>query len=396
MNRDRDASMDRLIADALKARAGTEPATACVDAETLAAWADGALDPREREAVDTHAADCARCQQLLAAMARTLPVAPEARPWWRLSTFGWLVPLTAAATALAIWIAVPRPEPLVVSDGGAGVADRLPAAPSSALTVPGREAAKSESSAAPETSRATNQAKVDRRDRRDRRAATVAPAPTELIEAPREQRESGSVQKQTVPSAAAADTKVAGAANESTAATPQAAPSASRAFAPPPGAAAGAPAPSVAPPSPAQSADAAVTLRRDNALASARTARLAGVSETIFASSNPSTRFKLLRGGGVQRSADGGATWRTEVTGAADTLAAGASPSPSVCWLVGPSGTVLLSTDGRTWRRLGFPERVDLRMVTATDHDNATVTTADGRVFVTADGGQTWARTPGI
>jgi photosystem II stability/assembly factor-like uncharacterized protein len=118
--------------------------------------------------------------------------------------------------------------------------------------------------------------------------------------------------------------------------------------------------------------------------------------ETIIASSNPSTRFRLLRGGGVQRSADGGATWQTEVTGATDTLTAGSSPSPSVCWLIGPSGTVLLSTDGRSWRRRPFPESVDLRSVTASDSDNATVTTADGRVFVTTDGGQTWARSPDL
>ena len=97
-------------------------------------------------------------------------------------------------------------------------------------------------------------------------------------------------------------------------------------------------------------------------------------------SSNPATRFRLLPGGGVQRSADGGATWRTEVTGATETLTAGASPSPSVCWLVGPSGTVLLSTDGRSWRRLAFPETVDLRVGDRHRHENATVTTVDGRV----------------
>jgi photosystem II stability/assembly factor-like uncharacterized protein len=52
----------------------------------------------------------------------------------------------------------------------------------------------------------------------------------------------------------------------------------------------------------------------------------------------------------------------------------------------------LLSIDGRSWRRVTFPETVDLRAVTAADVDNATVTTADGRVFVTVDGGQTWSR----
>jgi hypothetical protein len=118
--------------------------------------------------------------------------------------------------------------------------------------------------------------------------------------------------------------------------------------------------------------------------------------DVIVVSSNPSTRFRLRPGGGVQRSADAGSTWRTEVSGTTETLRAGSSPSPSVCWLVGGAGTVLLSTDGRSWRRLAFPETVDLLSVAATDQDNASVTTADGRVFVTADGGQSWSRAPGF
>ena len=123
---------------------------------------------------------------------------------------------------------------------------------------------------------------------------------------------------------------------------------------------------------------------------------LAAGLDVIVVSSNPSTRFRLLPGGGVQRSADAGSTWRTEVTGTTETLRAGSSPSPSVCWLVGGAGTVLLSIDGRTWRRVTFPETVDLSSVVATDQDSATVTTADGRTFGTADGGQTWTRAPGF
>ena len=128
--------------------------------------------------------------------------------------------------------------------------------------------------------------------------------------------------------------------------------------------------------------------------ATARMSTFANAIETVIVSSNPATRFRLLPGGGVQRSADAGATWRTEVTGATETLTAGSSPSPSVCWLIGPSGAVFLSTDGRTWRRLAVPEAEDLRAVTATDNENATVTTVSGHTFVTTDAGQTWSRTP--
>ncbi len=74
------------------------------------------------------------------------------------------------------------------------------------------------------------------------------------------------------------------------------------------------------------------------------------------------------------------------------TLSAGAAPSSNVCWLVGRSGAIILTTDGRAWRRLKFSEPADLAAVTASDARRATVTTADGRVFGTTDGGRTWAR----
>ena len=73
-------------------------------------------------------------------------------------------------------------------------------------------------------------------------------------------------------------------------------------------------------------------------------------------------------------------------------LTAGASPAPSICWLVGRQGIVLLSTDGRTWRRVAFPETADLSSVRATDDKSATVNTSDGRAFRTTDGGRTWTR----
>src|SRR5262249_34446486 len=55
--------------------------------------------------------------------------------------------------------------------------------------------------------------------------------------------------------------------------------------------------------------------RMDAATAPSRMAFAAGL-EVIVVSSNPATRFRLMPGGGVQRSADAGSTWRTEVTGA--------------------------------------------------------------------------------
>jgi hypothetical protein len=115
----------------------------------------------------------------------------------------------------------------------------------------------------------------------------------------------------------------------------------------------------------------------------------------VIVSPDPSVRWRIQPGGGVQRSSDGGVTWQDERTGVTETLAAGASPSPSVCWLVGAGGTVLRSVDGQPWQRLAFPEAAALVAIRAADDRAATVTTADGRVFATTDGGRTWTRPPG-
>lgn len=98
-----------------------------------------------------------------------------------------------------------------------------------------------------------------------------------------------------------------------------------------------------------------------------------------------------LEGATVSRTSNGGATWSEQFTGTATLLTAGSSPSPSVCWVVGRRGVVLLSTDSQTWRRLEFPDpAADLGQVIALDANTATVTALDGRVFRTADGGRTW------
>jgi photosystem II stability/assembly factor-like uncharacterized protein len=77
---------------------------------------------------------------------------------------------------------------------------------------------------------------------------------------------------------------------------------------------------------------------------------------------------------------------------AAPTITTGSSPDPRICWLVGPGGVVLRSTDGRTFIQIAFPEPVDLLGVRAADAQRATVVTADGRTFGTEDGGGSWTR----
>ena len=88
-------------------RGSAAPTEACVDAETLAAWADGALDAKASAAVELHASNCPRCTAVLATMARTAPAVSPTHAWTPARLVRWLVPMTAAATAIAIWIVVP-------------------------------------------------------------------------------------------------------------------------------------------------------------------------------------------------------------------------------------------------------------------------------------------------
>ena len=78
----------RLLRETLQAgMSGESPR--CLDAETVARWADDNLSRKERAAVEAHAASCARCQSMLAAMARTAPPA-VARSWFRSPIVAWV------------------------------------------------------------------------------------------------------------------------------------------------------------------------------------------------------------------------------------------------------------------------------------------------------------------
>ena len=119
---------------------------------------------------------------------------------------------------------------------------------------------------------------------------------------------------------------------------------------------------------------------------------MGGASEvtTVIVSPDSSVRWRIAGGSEVERTIDGGRTWEIQSTGVPATPTSGAAPSPTICWLVGPGGIVVLSTDGRTWRRVQFPEAIDLTSIRASDGTNATVTAADGRTFTTVDAGKTW------
>ncbi len=313
---DRDAIVDRLLARAMPPQPD-DASAACLDVETLAAWADNALDASERAAAEAHAAGCARCQAMLSAMVKTAPEPDAARAAtspWRFPLSGWLIPSAAAGIAVLVWVMVPaRIDPVVV-DQEKELAKSLAASPSGVPPSSTREAPAASPPDVSGPSSALNAASVAPRDRRARERDDTK---TDKDAARRLERAS-----------------------------------------PAPETAASAPAP-----------------------AAAATAKLfsAGAPGTVVVSSNPASRWRILQAGAVQRSTDGGATWQAQITGVTETLSAGSSPSPSVCWLVGPGGAVVLSTDGRSWTRVAFPEAGPLAAVRAPDDKVPTGTQADGR-----------------
>ena len=350
-------SMNDLLREALAARAAASPPTPCLDAETAAAFADDTLSSHERSTAEAHVADCARCQALLSTLVRITPAA-IARVWWRRPAVRWIAPLAVAATAVIVWVNVPRRpniEPPVQSapqDTGSAIATVEPQSNSGRdLTAAG--------SAAP--ARAAGQKPEPTRPRTGALAA-----PKALADAATERHADEQLPSSPLPKAAT---------------QPSPAPSVASASSPP------APAEHAPLPSGAETVTVSSSARTERALAF----RVA--VDPVIVSSNPISRWRIGTGGIVEHSADGGSTWQIQSTGANVTLTAGSSPSPSVCWLVGPTGIVLLTTDeGRSWQRLPFPEAIDLISVRATDGRSATVVTSDGRSFRTSDRGGNWKR----
>lgn len=355
----RERELGRLLGRMLGGRVDTASAP-CPDAETLAAWVGGRLTTVQGTGTEAHVADCAHCQALLATMARMPSALPTSAPGWSVGrVLAWLVPLTAGAAAIALWIRV-QPDALVSVQPPMSVSAESRTSHAPLLDTP-------PSAAANEPPNPPAQAAKQRR--------VEAPAPPHDLAgdvarevAPRKQERLSERDRGT------AQGGMAGAMAMKAPAAPAAAPPIAEG------------APVVGGASRIESAKAASTLRIDNV-------KVGGGAVVDIETPDASIRWRITGGRLVERSTDGGSNWETQSTGVASPLTAGASPAPSVCWLVGRGAVVLLLTDGHSWRRLAFPEAVDLVAVRAVDATTASVTTAAGRTFTTRDGGLTWVAT---
>jgi hypothetical protein len=341
---DKDRLMDRLLERTSRPNAGTASADACLDAATLAAWTDGTLTPAERAAAEQHTADCDRCLAMVAAMARTEPppAVPPTRAWhsWR-----WVVPLATASVAITAWIIVREP---ITSD--------RPSAPAAA-----------DSSVAPE--QRPSAAPAQPSARQDAAKAVVAEEKVEKkVDEKMANVDSGTVAERQR-AERRADSQVSTRALDSLQRPARDAAATG----------AGAVAPSTPP--------AAVPPVSETV---GQAARFSALAPVVVMSPDPNMRWRLA-GASVERSVDGGKTWQRQATGTTAALVAGSAPGPTICWIIGQAGTVLVTADGQNWRRVTSPDpTADLRTITAIDASRATVSTSDGRTYLTTDGGATW------
>ena len=435
-DRDRDQSVEQWLR---RMPAGATPTDACLDADTLAAWSEGLLEGAERSSAESHASTCARCQAMLAVMARTTPVpasgtASPIRKWLML-----LGPAMAAAAAVALWFAVDpseRSAPSVLGELSKERAEPAPATVPAPAPEPAASSApadkdlpsKPQGSLGGTQEAAAREGQTSARQRDERVGAEQPRAPINEKKREAEKRVEapsapfGALAPAPPPPAAApapaaldrsqdARGNIAGAANsqspnqsqsvqvqsppvqtsqaQSNQAQDSQAPQANQAQSPPP---------------PRQQAleervavadspGSRVAARRD-AAAPAESASFRRVAAALeIRTPDPAVRWRVVDGRLVQRSLDAGASWVDQYR--ADegvTLTAGVAPSTTACWLVGRAGAIVRTIDGRAWQRVRFPEPLDFTAVVAGDARTATVTATDGRQFATTDGGTTWTR----
>ena len=328
---------------------------------------------------------------MLAAFVRSEPAvvagtAEGATRWWHLR---WLVPLATAATAIAIWVAIPSDRPREA----ASLANRETA---QLRFEPAEPAAPSPPSAAAEGQvAAPAQAPARVTGSSPGRARKTLPSNRGAREADRQT-------DRLAENKAAADTALRSEAAAPTAKAKEEAfraDAAAAAPAAPVGAAAAAPPaaskPTPQPPPAVADERRAAQARETPTMAPAPPAPLAIARNAVsveITSPDPNRRWRIVGGTRIDYSTNAGAAWQPAAAPAMASLVGGHAPSATVAWVVGSAGTILVTTDGTRFEPVAFPEPVDLVAVVAVNEKQATVTSADGRRFHTDDRGTTWNR----
>ena len=399
--------IDAILRRAMRDRPG--PATPeCADAESLAAYSDKSIAAAERERLESHFADCMRCQVLLADIARAensarIAESASEMPWYR--RWRVAIPALAAVAAVVVFISIRRPAndeserdqllPMAKNEVAPAMnfAAQQPApAPAAQAVAPAP--APAVLAAAPASDEiAMNEAARTEAPRAHAMGATVPRALAGSATNFAAQKPAPAPAEQTV--APAAPIAPAAPAPASNGLAMNAARQAPRAMAGSAGAPAAADA-MVAQGGAAKFEAQSYGAFASGAAVSAATSQVSGQSKSASEASlatieapGGSVAWIVGRNGMVQRRDADGAI-RVQPSGVTTDLTAGAAPSATVCWIVGRSGTVIRTTDGEHWTLVITPTMENLTAVSAADANDATITTAGGRNFATTDGGASW------
>lgn len=363
---DRDEARRRQAQDPLlgsAAAAADAAGLACPDAELLGLYAERALSRPEAAALEAHVQACARCHDVVEAIARATPDAVAAAGTREPGSAGatgvagwfggwrWLVPAVslAGATAVAFWLGrSPAPDMELARTDAAPAARPVPQP-----AEPARDALAPEAQGAASFEAQMSQAtpRVSPGGRTAANAETAA--------------------RKSLPEAFANDSAMAdaagGAANAAAPAAEPARPADTAGFAPP------------APASPATSAAARVASAESPSPAAAAPQTAERLREER---SRPAT---LGRAPQAEPPAPADAGAGAAAQGAADFRA------PYTRWRV-RDGVLEFARDGRTWRRVTLPTTE--RLATVVERPDATVlvVTVSGVEFVSTDRGATWER----
>jgi hypothetical protein len=459
---ERDRRFDKALARHLRSAAPTgeaanrstaplSPCDACPDAETLAAYHQRSLLPKELNSWKSHLVGCARCQAILAHLESTdqIPLShshvatpidasqppktrvprPSFRPRWQ-----WLAPAGAMAAGLLVWVALHENQPRFQVSSEVKTAKVEPPSttpppasapagtppPKPALTATedygrtSRESASLDQKVAGEKKAAAD----EELSRQNKELSATLRKPSSQIAVPERGRAGalrdaakasrndkdqvaavgGATQSVTV-EAAKPESDALAATDAQVQIQTQAAnlPVQNQNISPAPsgpaqlGQATGAMKAKAAPaaPAPPPKEPAANMMRSSTALEV-----VAVTDPRLILAPGSSTRWRVGPAGLIQFSANGGASWSRQASGVLADLLTGSAPSDKVCWIVGRLGAILLTTDGGAhWKLLSSPMKDELGGVQASDALHARVwNSRNTKSFETSDGGVTWKR----
>jgi hypothetical protein len=418
-------------------RSGTDaPATACPEPELLASYFERSLSSAESALWEKHFSACTRCQQQLAALARSEPAVEEsATAWaWLRSphlVVRWLAPAALALGAVALWFAI-RPTPTRVDQITQEIPNQVSTRPEltreAAVPAP-QSSAKGDAAAAgsgePQVDQLatskpseTSQKKladelVASLPEERRKISEMPPSASPSLTAKNEAAPPAPVPSKPAQSQAPSDVITAAEEKQDLARDAAARREADRVLAAPArqaelgqvqpaapstvGATGGVRAASderktQARESEAATADSQLQKQSIPAFAAKVGEVSSGSVRLVISAPGGSVVWQIGIGGGIQRSADSGKTWTRQDSGVQTELTNGQAASAAVCWLVGLKGTVLRTTDGLHWQKVTFPLETDLVRIEAPDELHAVVTAAAGQTYATENGGKSWQK----